>query len=286
MDRPTSRLPILMLVVMGLMAPARGAAQEDLPYYLQDRGPGVASSMFGTYIDRGELFIYPFYEYYHDSDLEYDPAEFGFGLMEDFRGKYEANEVLLFAGLGVTDWLALEVEAAWISASLTKSPADTSAQPNELKESGLGDVEAQLRWRWNRESESSPEWFSYFETVFPLQKDKVLIGTQDWEFKLGVGVVKGFRWGTLTARTAVEYDRAEGKLEFGEYAVEYLKRISRVFRVTALIEGKDDEVELIGDLQIHATQWLFIRLNAGVGLTSKATDFAPEVGFVFWFPVY
>jgi hypothetical protein len=275
-----------MLVVMGLMAPARGAAQEDLPYYLQDRGPGVASSMFGTYIDRGELFIYPFYEYYHDSDLEYDPAEFGFVLDQDFRGKYEANEVLLFAGLGVTDWLALEVEAAWISASLTKSPADTSAQPNELKESGLGDVEAQLRWRWNRESESSPEWFSYFETVFPLQKDKVLIGTQDWEFKLGVGVVKGFRWGTLTARTAVEYDRAEGKLEFGEYAVEYLKRISRVFRVTALIEGKDDEVELIGDLQIHATQWLFIRLNAGVGLTSKATDFAPEVGFVFWFPVY
>jgi hypothetical protein len=280
-----SRLLISLLVAIGLLLPSKAAAQ-DLPYYLKDRGTGVPSSLFGTYIRKGELLFYPFYEYYNDSNLEYDPAEFGFELLQDFRGKYEANEFLLFVGLGLTDWLALEVEAAWISATLTKSPDDTSTQPTELKEEGVGDVEAQLRWRWKRETEKGPELFSYFETVFPLQKDKVLIGTQDWEFKLGVGVIKGLHWGTWTLRTSVAYVRAESKLEFGEYALEYLKRISRVFRVGAMIEGEEDEVDLIGDLQIHVSHWLFIRLNTGVGLTSKATDFAPELGFVFTFSVF
>jgi hypothetical protein len=281
MDRPKRRLLIALLAAMWPVLPTTGTAQEDLPYFLRDRGTGVPTSLFGTYIRKGELIVYPFYEYYYDSNLEYDPAEFGYELAQDFRGEYEANEFLLFLGLGLTDWLAFEFEAAVISASLTKSPDDPSSQPDVLEESGLGDVEAQLRWRWKAESEKSPEIFSFFETVFPLQRDEVLIGTQHWEFKLGAGVIKGFRWGTMTLRTAVGYDEAEGKVEFGEYALEYLKRLSRVFRITALIEGQEDEVELIGDLQIHVTSWMFIRLNAGVGLTSKATDIAPEFGFVF-----
>ena len=68
--------------------------------------------------------------------------------------------------------------------------------------------------------------FSYFETVFPLQKDKELIGTPDWELKLGTGVTKGFSWGTITLRAAAEYDGAESAVEVGEYAVEYVKRLS------------------------------------------------------------
>ncbi|UCF20936.1 MAG: hypothetical protein JSU87_05935 [Gemmatimonadota bacterium] len=274
------------LLAAALLLPTESAAQEELPVYLKDRGTGVPSSMFGTYIRRGELIIYPFYEYYHDSDMEYEPAELGYGVAEDFRGKYRAHEFLLFFGLGITDWLAVELEGAVIDATLTKAADDPSDMPDELSESGLGDVEAQLRWRWFDETFKRPELFSFFETVFPLQKDKVLIGTQDWEFKLGVGVIKGLSWGTFTLRTAAAYDRTERKVEWGEYALEYLKRVSRLVRIVALVEGEEDEVELIGEVQLHVSPRVFIKLNSGFGLTSKATDFAPEVGVMFSLSLY
>lgn len=222
----------------------------------------------------------PFYEYYHDDDLEYEPAEFGFGLAREFRGRHRADEFLLFIGVGITDRLALEVEAAVIDARLEKSPEDPSDQPDLLQESGLGDVESQLRWRWWKERSSRPELFSYFETVFPVQDDEVLIGTRDREFKLGAGLVKGFTFGTVTIRTAVACDSAERRTEVGEYALEYLKRISRLLRVVALVEGEQDEVELIGEAQLHLGRRVVVKLNTGFGLTSKATGFAPEVGVV------
>lgn len=277
-------LAVVALTGVSLFHPLRAGAQEveeELPVYLRDRGRGVSSSMFGTYIGKGEFFIYPFYEYYYDSDIEYEPVEFGYDLKQEFRGKYEAHEGLIFFGLGLTDRLLLEVEAAVIDAELIKSSDDPSAQPDTLAESGLGDVEAQLRWRWAEESAGAPEVFSFFETVFPLQTDKVLIGTQDWEFKLGAGIIKGFRWGTLTLRTAAAYDGKEQKVEVGEYALEYLKRISKVVRVVSLIEGEEDELDLINELQLHVSPKVYIKLNMGFGLTSKATDYAPEVGVMF-----
>ncbi len=277
----------VLLLLQGVLSPAVSIAQEELPSYLRDRGVGVPSSMFGTYIERGELLIYPFYEYYHDSNLEYEPADFGFGSTQEFRGKYRAHEFLLLLGLGITDWLAVEVEAAVIDATVTRAPSDTtSGMPDELNESGLGDVEAQVRWRWSTETERRPEYFSYFETVFPLQKDKVVIGTQDWEFQLGGGVTKGFAFGTLTLRTAIGYDRSENKFELGEYGIEYLKRFSQLFRSTVIVEGSEDEVELILDGQFHLSPHVFVRLNTGIGLTSKATDLAPEVGVLFTIPLY
>ena len=124
---------------------------ENLPYYLQDRGEGVASSMFGTYVRKGQLLVYPFFEYYYDNDMEYSPDEFGYNLVQDFRGKYHASEGLLFFGYGVTDWLMVEMEAAVISATLEKSNNDASGMPDKLKESGIGDVEGQVRWRWIKE---------------------------------------------------------------------------------------------------------------------------------------
>ena len=47
------------------------------PVYLQDRGTGVSTSMFGTYVRKNELIVYPFFEYYRDSDFEYKPEELG-----------------------------------------------------------------------------------------------------------------------------------------------------------------------------------------------------------------
>jgi hypothetical protein len=87
----------------------------------------------------------------------------------------------------------------------------------------------------------------------------------------------------MTVRTALEYNREENKMELGEYAIEYLKRISQLFRIVTLVEGSQDEVELIIDNQLHVSSNIIIKLNAGIGLTSKATDFTPEVGVMFAF---
>jgi hypothetical protein len=279
---PGTRIPPLLLVLTcaGLPAGARAQAEPDRA---ADRGPGQPTSMFGTYIEAGELLVYPFFEYYLDHDAEYSPNELGYGLDRDFRGRYRAAEGLLFLGYGISQRLAVELEAAVITARQEKSPDDPSTMPARVKESGLGDVEGQLRWRWGRETARRPEIFSYFETVFPFQRDRRLIGTRDWEFKLGTGIVRGFSWGTATVRAAAAYDAEEESLALGEYAVEYLKRISPGLRAFAAVEGSEDEVELITEAQVFLGPNLILKLNHAVGVTSKATDWAPEVGLMFSF---
>lgn len=256
----------------------------DLPVYLRDRGRGVATSMFGTYVRKGELLVYPFFEWYADADLEYTPRELGYDRDEEYRGRYRASEALLFLAYGLTDNLAVELEAALIRAELRKSPADVSAMPASVKESGLGDVEAQMRWRWLEENERRPEAFAYFETVFPLQQSRRLIGTSDWEYKAGIGITRGFHWGTTTFRVDGEYSREEGKFDAGEYAFEYLKRLSSAWRIYGAIEGYQlDEVALVTELQWHFHRRAFLKVNNGWGLTTNATDVAPEIGLMLSF---
>lgn len=276
-------LPLAMAFIGLHVFAQQTEVDTTLPGYLRDRGEGVATSMFGTYIRKGEFIIYPFYEYYYDRNYEYKPQELGYGKDVDYRGKFTAHEGLIFMGYGITDRLAIEFEASIISAELVKSNQDDSDMPDEISESGLGDVEGQVRYVWKKESARKPEIFSFFEYALPLQKDKKIIGTSDWEFKLGVGFIKGYRWGTMTVRTAVEYDGEENKVDFGEYALEYLKRVSRFFRFAVIIEGSQDELELITDMQFHVSDHVFIRINNAFGITSKATDYAPELGIVFHF---
>ena len=276
-------------VLVGLAAAGSAAlacAQEAaLPVHLRDRGTGVPTSMFGTYVRRGELIVYPFFEYYRDGNLEYKPEEFGYPGDQDYRGSYRAREGLIFLGYGIADDVAVEVEAAVIGASLDKSPEDASIMPPTIEESGLGDVEGQIRWRWKREDGRRPEMFSYLEATVPHHAEKALIGTPGLELKLGTGLTRGFGWGTLTARVAVEYAAASSSpFDLGEYAVEYLKRLSPTWRIYAGLEGSQDELSLITEVQWHLGRGAFIRFNNGLGLTSKATDWSPEVGIVFTLP--
>lgn len=275
---------LVALLTIGMLPPC--AYAQDPPH-LRDRGAGVPTSMFGTYVREGEWLFYPFFEWYSDSNLEYKPSELGFVGNEDYRGKYRASEGLIFLGYGITRNLAVEFEAAVISAELEKSLSDPSAMPAKVKESGLGDVEGQIRWRFQDEVPGGrPELFTYFETVFPFQKNKKLIGTSAFEFKLGIGAIRAFDWGTMTFRAEVENSEDEGrrKFEAGEYAIEYLRRLSQIWRVFAAIEGNQlDEVELITEAQLHLNRRVFLKLNMGLGLTTNATDFAPEVGIMFSF---
>lgn len=278
-----SSLNITFFIAAILFISFKMQAQDYSQDFLEDRGRGIPTSMFGTYINEGEFIIYPFYELYYDENAEYKPSEFDYTLEQDFRGLFRAHEGLIFLGYGISEQLAFEFEASVITAKQYKSKDDPSNMPAMIKESGIGDVESQLRWRWLNETANAPEFFSYFETVFPLQKNRKLIGTQDWEFKLGSGLIKGFNFGTITLRAAVDYSAAESKADLGEYAIEYLKRVSEFFRFYIGVEGSQDEAGIISDLQFNITDFAFIRINNSFGISSKATDYAPELGVLFHF---
>jgi hypothetical protein len=271
----------VFIAAASALAPV-GAGAEELPGYLRDRGTGVATSLFGTYVRGGELLVYPFYEYTTNKDQEYSPEELGFVGTQDYRGKNTEHEALIFISYGVSENVAVELESAlWTTATQHKSPDDPSAMPGEVTESGFGDTQAELRWRWWKENDKKPEFWSYFETVFPFQRDRKIIGTQDWELIQGFGLTRGFRFGTLTTRASTEYQAEEGKVAFGEYALEYLKRLSPRWRAVLAVEGEEDEVAAIAEAQWQIAPHALLKLNNGFGLTSKAPDLAPEVGIAF-----
>ena len=188
------------LIVAGVLGGLPTQAQGQDPVYLRDRGTGQLTSMFGTYIRKGELLFYPFFEGYVDNDKEYKPSELGYGLDTDLRGRFRATEELVFLGYGLTDWLAVEFEASMIQASLVTAPDDPTGVPDKITESGIGDIEGQVRARLITENEGRPEVFSYFEWVSPNGQDKVLLGTPDWEYKFGGGVIKGWLEGVATMK--------------------------------------------------------------------------------------
>jgi len=272
------------LLASQLVAPLRAAepAEETLPVYLRDRGTGISTSLFGTYVRRGELLVYPFYEYETTSAEEYHPSELGFAGGEDFLGSLKTHELDLFLGYGLTDRIALELEAQlYTTAHFTKAPDDSSAVPPRIEESGFGELESQVRYRWARETATRPEMFSFLEIAYPLQRDKVLIGVSDWEGELGFGLIKGFSWGTLSGRYSIAYE--EEGLQGGEYALEYLKRLSPRWRAVVSLEGEGEDLSLITEAQLFLTPRVFVKLNCGFGLTQKVPDFAPELGVMMSF---
>ena len=257
---------------------------QDLPPWLYDRGDGVHNSMFGTYTRKNELQVYLFYEYTVNRDEEYKPEEIGFVGTQDFRAKRVDHEFLIFLAYGITEDLMVEFESAvWTKATQHKASGDTSAMPSTLSEHGLGDTEGQIRWRFVHESQGVPEVLAFFEYVLPLQKERRLIGTQDWELELGFQITKGFSFGTFTAKISYAYDRAESKAELGEYALEYTKRLSDQWRIVLCVEGTQDEVEGIAEIQWMPTKNIMFKFNMAVGLTSKAADLAPELGILISF---
>jgi hypothetical protein len=269
-----------------VMAQAGGRTEDwtSRPY-LADRGDGIHTSLFGTYVRKNELLAYLFYEYTRNRDAEYKPSELGFGLDRDFRGKLEMHETLIFLAYGFTDNLAVEVESAvFTSATQTKARDDQSGMPRTFREEGVGDTEGQIRYRWLEETQVRPELITFFEVVFPLQKDKKLIGARDWELSLGGNLTKGFPWGTFMLKAAVGYSDGEQKVEFTDWGIEYVKRLSDRWRLVLSVEGSQtDEIEAIAEVQWKLSPNITLKLNSGFGLTDKAPEFAPEVGLLFSF---
>jgi hypothetical protein len=276
----------LAATVAGLPTLAR--AQATVPDRSKDRGTGIPASMFGTYIERGQLLLFPFGAYTRDHDREYNPTRLGFGLDQDFRGHFRSTEVQIFAAYGVTDWLALEFEASRIRATFDKSPSDGSALPARVKESGLADIEGHLRLRVLRETDGRPEVFGFVEITAPSQRRTLFIGDKQWDVRPGLGVVRGFSWGTMTFRTNLEYNRDDRHLDLGESSIEYLRRLSPAWRLNLAIEGGEtgapDEWELVTGVQWRLSDFLLVKADNVVGLFSKATDWSPQIGLMLALP--
>ena len=275
----------LAAALLLLAAPQLAAGAEPdtaPPPYTEDRGGDVPTSLFGTWVSDGELLVYPFYEFTTNGDAEFTASELGFAGEEEFQAQLDEHEALIFLGWGISRRFALELEAAvWASSELSDPSGAPPGVPARIEESGLGDVETQLRWLWAGETRSRPLLYSFLEVVFPLQKDDVILGTQDWEFAAGFGTVRGFRWGTLNGRASLKYDAEDAQVELGEYAVEYLRRTSPRWRWVAALEGEDDELALIGEAQLRIARRAVLKLNCGFGVTEKAPDLAPEIGVIF-----
>ena len=87
----------------------------------------------------------------------------------------------------------------------------------------------------------------------------------------------------MTLRGAVEHDMAEDATDIGEVAVEYLKRVSAQWCVFLAVEGSQDEWACVPEVQWHFHPNMFLKLNSAFALTSKAEDWAPEVGLMISF---
>ena len=274
-----------ILATLAMLLPGAGALPAaEPPPYLADRGMGISMSQFGTYVEPGQLLVYPFYEYTRTPRFEYHPSELGSVGEKDFLGRLVEKESLLYLAYGISPRLAVEFEGALhASTTFEKSPDDPSPLPARFSESGLGDVEGQLRWRWREETASRPELYSFLEVVFPLQRDRVLIGTQDWEGSLGFGALRGYSWGTVGGRVSVAWDAEDKRPEIGEYALEYIKRTSRRWRFVVLLEGESVEVSLIPEAQWTLSPHALLKLNCGFGLSEQSPDIAPEVGLMLRF---
>jgi hypothetical protein len=280
-----ARRCLVVLVLLAPFLPLRATA-DDLPAYLRDRGPGQRTSMFGTYVEKKQLLVYTFYEYYYDNNLQYSPDEYGGNSTQDYEAKYRANEGLIFLSYGLTDRLNMEMEASVISAEFTKDPNDTYATPGKIKESGLGDVEGQLTYTWLKETGSRPEIYTFAEAVIPHSKEKALIGTEDWEFAFAAGGAKGYGFGTVVASIGAEYSAAsETPWDLGETELGWLRRVNPKWLVYAGLEGGGtDELSLITEAQRKLSNTATLKMNLGIGITSNTTDWAPEVGIMWAFP--
>ena len=60
MDRRWFLLTTLLLGAVLALVPQPASAEQ--PYYLYDRGDGIPTSLLGTYVRKGELLAYSFYE--------------------------------------------------------------------------------------------------------------------------------------------------------------------------------------------------------------------------------
>ncbi len=275
----------VLAAALGIGLGPAAAQSGSQPDFLADRGDGIRTSLLATYIKPREFIFYPFYEYTKTSNYEYMASDLGYTGFVDYLGKKVDHEYLVFLSYAWNDSWMFEFESALhAKVKFEKAANDpVTAVPREIRESGLGDTEMQVRWRYSKETETRPEVTLMFQAEFPLQRKKKLLGTQAWGFGTGFVLTKGYSFGTMSLRGQVNYDRGDRKFGFGEYAIDYLKKLSPQWTVALTLEGEESEISVIGEVQYALSKNATLKLNLGQGLTRKDRQTAPEIGVLFRF---
>jgi len=275
-------------LVLGITATAVVQRQDSLPPHLRERGRGVRTSDFQTYVRRHQLLLLPAASYLKDHDFEYNPLDWGFGTQTDLRGELSRSSAQLLIVYGVTDWLAFELEGSYLSARFEKDARDTTATPARIRESGLGDFAGQIRVRFGQERGRRPEIWGSLEVIPRNMKSKVLIGDKITDVKGEFGLTRGFHFGTMTLKTTVEYNHGDHHWDLGETSLEYLRRLSPDFRLLLAIEGGEggapDEWVFVTAGQWRIASGCFLKFANGFGLMSKSTDWEPQLGILLEVP--
>ena len=260
-------------------------AQQQEPPHLRDRGPGVRTSEFQTYVGRHQLLLLTSAAYTKDHNLEYNPLDWGYGTQTDLRGTFRSSTAQLFVAYGITDWLAVELAGSSLSARFERSASDTTATPSRIRESGIGDFAGQVRVRFTQERGRRPEIWGSVEVIPANLKRKVLIGDKLADAKSEIGLTRGFHFGTMTLRTTVEYNHGNHHWDLGETSLEYLRRLSPDWRILLAIEGGEtgamDEWVFVTAGQWRIANGCYLKLANGFGLMSKSTDWEPQVGMLW-----
>ena len=109
----------------------------------------------------------------------------------------------------------------------------------------------------------------------PHHAEKPLIGT-----RVGGqgrhGPHSRVRLGHLTARVAIEFAESSTSRSTPANMPSSTSVGFVEMAVYAGVEGTQDELSLIGEVQWHLTPRAFLRINNGIVYTSKATDWAPR----------
>ena len=272
-------------VVLAITMTTVAQQQDSVPPHLRDRGRGVRSSEFQTFIQRHQLLLLPSSAHIRDHNLEYNPLDWGYGNQTDLRGKFRSSSAQLLIAYGVTDWLAFELEGSYVSARFERSPRDTTATPALIRESGVGDFAGHARLRFAQERGRRPEVWGSLEVIPANQKRKVLIGDKFRDLKGEIGLTRGFHFGTMTLRTTIERNHGDHHWDLGETSLEYLRRLSPAWRILLAIEGGEsgalDEWVFVTAGQWRIANGCYLKLANAVGLAWKATDWEPQVG-ILW----
>jgi len=250
-----------------------------------DSSRGLRTSMPETYVARHQLLVFPFGALSRDHNFEYQPASFGIASDQDYRGHFRTNEAQLFLAYGISDWLAVEVETSDIHARFQKAPDDTSGTPAIINQTGLSDFQGQIRMRLGRERGRRPEFFAGIEILPPLHPHQALIGDGQWDVKGEIGATRTYGWGAMTLRTTIEYNRGDTHWDLGESSLEFLRPVSRNWRVFAAIEGGEggapDDWTLVTAAGWRVANGVTLKFANAVGIFSKAVDWEPQFGLLW-----
>ena len=279
---------IAAATVLGMSSLTIALVAQELPASLHDRGRGVRTSEFQTYIERGQFFLLPSVSYVRDHNLEYSPLDWGYGTQVDLRGTFHSSQAGLFLAYGVTDWLAVELEGSYLSAHFERSPSDTTATPSTINNSGVADFAGQVRVRFAQERGWRPEIWGALEVIPRAQRRQILIGDKLTDVKGEIGLTRGYRFGTMTLRTTIEYNHGDHHWDLGETSIEYLRRLSPAWRIMLAIEGGEggapDEFVFVTAAQWRVARSAYIKFANGYGFMSKSTDWEPQLGVLLVLP--